>query len=230
MSSHHLPHDDQISSSVSEAQTDDPEPSLLNSAFNSGQHCANIDCHSLDFLPLLCTACLASFCKDHASVFNHNCHSLLPPSTSQNSISNPNQPSSSDPVKDLISSHRTLPIQSASSAQLDRNAKAKTILDKYLPQKSKTASPNVPIHPKKPLSPAIQLILLKRRAISGDPRKREGDVPSHDRWYGNLRCLVIKPTELEIQDTIRCAHLKEDGKPVWFSKVCFSPSSAKVIC
>lgn len=40
-----------------------------------GEHCSNVECNRLDFLPLKCDACESIFCTDHISYDNHSCPS-----------------------------------------------------------------------------------------------------------------------------------------------------------
>lgn len=186
------------------------------SLFNSGQHCSLPNCNTLDFLPLLCKSCQATFCKDHSPIFAHNC-----PSTDLKTLSTVSESNqvSFESINNLISSHRPTPAPSASTAQLERNARAKEVLDKHFPKTSKI----VPTKPslttaKKPLSPAIQLMLIKKRAICGDPKKKEGDVPPTERWYGTVNVMIkaIDSDETSLQDC--CNDEVEPGKPFWFPK------------
>ncbi|EGG04390.1 uncharacterized protein MELLADRAFT_64796 [Melampsora larici-populina 98AG31] len=186
------------------------------SLFNSGQHCSLPNCNTLDFLPLLCKACQASFCKDHAPVFAHNC-----PSADLKTLSSVSQSDqvSFESIDDLISSHRPTPAASATTAQLERNARAKEVLDKHFPKTAKTT----PLKPtisaaKKPLSPAIQLMLLKKRATCGDPKKKEGDVPPHERWYGTVNVMIKDINSNEVTLKEACDNEAEAGKPLWFPK------------
>ncbi|KAG0139859.1 hypothetical protein CROQUDRAFT_665921 [Cronartium quercuum f. sp. fusiforme G11] len=184
-----------------------------NALFTTGRHCSQTNCNTLDFLPLVCVGCQSTFCKDHSPVFYHDCPSIeaqperiRPPPTHQGS---------SDVVKDLIASHNpsSSDSNSPSSAQLERSAKAKQILDKHLPKQSSSTSSSVLTSSavkKKPLSPAVQLILLRKKAKCGDPRKKEGDVPLNERWYGTLQCSV--------SGQVTSNQSNEEGRPIWFSK------------
>ncbi|KAH9813389.1 hypothetical protein DFH28DRAFT_1083769 [Melampsora americana] len=187
------------------------------SLFNSGQHCSLPDCNTLDLLPLLCQSCQSSFCKDHAPVFAHHCPSADLKTLS--TVSQSNHHLSFDSIDHLISSHTPIPTTTATSAQLQRTARAKELLDKHLPKTSQTT----PLKPtisatKKPLSPAIQLMLLKKRATCGDPKKKEGDVPLNERWYGTVNVLIqdLNLDEINLKDC--CDHEVKLGKPLWFPK------------
>uniref|UniRef100_T1J3X9 RNA helicase n=1 Tax=Strigamia maritima TaxID=126957 RepID=T1J3X9_STRMM len=41
-----------------------------------GQHCSEVTCNLLDFLPMKCDACDGIFCKDHLKYSCHNCQSI----------------------------------------------------------------------------------------------------------------------------------------------------------
>ncbi|OAV90242.1 hypothetical protein PTTG_04654 [Puccinia triticina 1-1 BBBD Race 1] len=184
-----------------------------NDAFNSGKHCAKADCHTLDFLPLVCPHCHLAFCKEHAHVFHHDCSlpevSLRSTPREQGSTSTG---SNGDPVRALVNDHTPLP---APTVKEDRNSKAKEILAARFPLTSQRE--RQPTRPAKELSPALKLILLKRQAVSGNPQKKDSAVPLDCRWYGRLGCAVATGDSQHLSwDEQRT--LASEPKAIWFDK------------
>uniref|UniRef100_A0A1B6GBC9 AN1-type domain-containing protein n=1 Tax=Cuerna arida TaxID=1464854 RepID=A0A1B6GBC9_9HEMI len=42
-----------------------------------GERCSRVDCKQLDFLPVLCSLCQGTFCKDHSFPNNHSCTKVV---------------------------------------------------------------------------------------------------------------------------------------------------------
>ncbi|MBW0462258.1 hypothetical protein O181_001973 [Austropuccinia psidii MF-1] len=189
------------------AALNEADASAPHDAFDAGKHCAKADCHSLDFLPLTCPHCQLAFCGPHAPTFYHDCHVFQEKSTASSSLP---AGSNIDAVKKLVSAHTPAP---SIRQDNDRKAQARQILASRFPSSKERQS----VRPAKELSPQIKLILLKRKAISGDPRKKEGDVTLNFRWYGTFQC------DISVSN-VRCCDVGQrfksltEPKAVWFSK------------
>ncbi|CAH7670850.1 hypothetical protein BY996DRAFT_173103 [Phakopsora pachyrhizi] len=193
-----------------------------NHAFSLGEHCSKTECHSLDFLPLRCSHCSMFFCAQHAPVQYHGCFSFE--DRRQEVPSNPRQSSSSkpilDPVNELIKSHTPQNnLRKNSSINVTKNSTAQRILDSRFPGSMREVRTKV-IN-KKELSPALKLILIKQKAICGDPRKKDGDVPLNDRWFGTLNCNLVVRADPQSTLSLTKEQLEDQAlnpKPIWFNK------------
>ncbi|PLW14049.1 hypothetical protein PCANC_07646 [Puccinia coronata f. sp. avenae] len=186
------------------------EPSANNETFNAGTHCAKVDCRTLDFLPLVCPHCHLAFCSSHAHVFYHDC--CLPEVLREARREEEGTTSTGDPVRELVNQHTPAPVETTKE---DRNAKAKQILAARFPVPA--TRERQPKRPSKELSPALKLILLKRQAVGGDPRKKDNDVPLGCRWYGRLGCLMTTADSENLPWSDKRA-LAKDPKAIWFDK------------
>ncbi|KNZ54031.1 uncharacterized protein VP01_3069g2 [Puccinia sorghi] len=171
-------------------QNDQGTPGEKSDAFSAGKHCARADCRTLDFLPLVCPHCQLHYCGTHAHVSYHDCRlpteALLGIRRGEGAAAS-NTSTGADPVRELVIQHTPQPI----TANEDRHAKAKHILATRFP--APAVRERQPTRPTKELSPALKLILLRRQAVSGDPNKKEKDVPLGCRWYGRLGLFITTP-------------------------------------
>ncbi|KAH9471836.1 hypothetical protein Pst134EA_002470 [Puccinia striiformis f. sp. tritici] len=186
------------------------ETSTEDDAFNSGTHCARADCHTLDFLPLVCPHCHLAFCSSHAHVFYHECS--LPEVLRTVPLKEGGSISTGDPVCELINNHKP-PV--TRTIKEDRNAKAKEILAARFPVAA--TKERKPTRPAKELSPALKLMMLKRQAVSGDPHKKDSAVSPLCRWYGRLGCVMPTSESQNLPWDEQRALLK-DPKAIWFDK------------
>lgn len=176
--------------------------------FSSGKHCSKSDCHSLDFLPLTCPTCRHVFCGSHAPVWYHDC---LPSEAVSDPVERPTSNISSiDPVRELVNTHTPA---RPTTDKVDPNAKAREILAKRFPSVPRERQPE---RRPKELSPALKMILLRRKAVSGDPRKKDADVPPESRWYGSLGFLPTVESQDLAWDEQRA--LAKEPRALWFDK------------
>ncbi|GAA5838377.1 hypothetical protein JCM3766R1_005530 [Sporobolomyces carnicolor] len=165
-----------------------------------GTHCALPTCNALDFLPIECAYCSSRYCRQHATPSSHQC--TADPASSSNIPSSSSTTSTSavttrtgPELKDLLPDAKRNKLSTgAHSAALSDAGKplSKQQLALAALKKSIDARKGESKQPAggsrggakvKNASSAIELMKLKQRATSADPRRRDGDVAMTDRWY-----------------------------------------------
>lgn len=206
-----------------------PDQDGSDNAFLAGTNCSLETCGRVDFLPIVCPRCAAAFCSSHASPPDkHACVASTSRDRGEGSSAEPRAKrwkAEEESFKALIPNReKAWQAQKDEEIRVDVEKEAKKlaaleVLRRNFPEKDRASSTTSagakPLATKKPLSPAIRLMQLKRRAKPGDPRKKEGDVPMESRWYGTVRWA-------ESVD----ASADDEGIPIWFDKVCGVASSA----
>jgi len=196
-------------------QTNEGTPGSKSDAFNAGKHCARADCRTLDFLPLVCPHCRLHYCGSHAHVSYHDCPLPIEAVLGIRPEAAAGSPSTGvDPVRQLVIQH-TPPALGSTVPNQDRHAKAKQILATRFPQSAPRE--RQPTRPAKELSPALKFILLKRQAVSGDPNKKDTDVPLGARWYGRVGYFITTP-DADHKPWIEKRALAKEPRALWFDK------------
>ncbi|GAA6034916.1 hypothetical protein JCM8097_009364 [Rhodosporidiobolus ruineniae] len=161
---------------------------------DTGTHCALPSCGAADFLPLQCPYCSLRFCRAHSPPSSHACTvdpalTTLSLADAKRTASTPSGPELKELLPDPKRHKREeVALSPEETAKRERQQAALEKLRASLAkQKIATAGGAGPA--KKPLSPALELMQLRKRAKPADPKhvKREGDVAVLDRVYLTVR-------------------------------------------
>lgn len=188
------------------------------SRMNIGTHCSLTTCSSLDFLPIKCSLCLKTFCKDHSTPSNnststtHSCNSI------DNSRNNVKGNKFDDKFNDLLPDvNRGLgeDYDEKEREKLKRKVAAQDLIKKNFGSKVPSASSSIETvsttsaKKKIKVNPVIELMKLKQRAKQGDPRKSTGEISMEQRVY-------FKVIYLEQEGE---AAVEKSMKELWLPKV-----------
>ncbi|EGU12665.1 hypothetical protein RTG_01215 [Rhodotorula toruloides ATCC 204091] len=179
-----------------------------------GAHCSLPSCNALDFLPIVCLHCSASFCGRHAPPSSHSCPS--DPSTSSLSPDELDASRADDQpsFRSLLPDPKRHKRETSEPSEEERVKKEgqQAALAKLKASFAKgkagtTSTPPTPSATAKKPNPTLDLMRLKGRAVPADPKhvKRAGDVPMSDRLF------------LKVQHA-KVAAKEPDVREVWVSK------------